>query len=38
MYNRLLKLYQEQKITETGLKRAVELEWITQEECDKILN
>lgn len=38
MYNRLLKLYSEQKISKVNIEKAVVLKWITQEECDQILN
>ena len=37
MFERLKRLYSENKITEDGIKNAVKLGWITQEQSDEIL-
>lgn len=37
MFNRLKRLYEDNKITKQQLDNAVILNWITQDECDEII-
>ena len=38
MYNRLLRLFLENKISVNGIQNAVEKGWLTQEEAARIIN
>lgn len=38
MYNRLLRLFLEDKISASGIQNAVEKGWLTQEEATEIIN